>query len=106
LPEPHQLVHLATSDAELSRAAAVLAEHTGIQTDTLAKLTWGIRHNDLPDWATKIDRRTLMIIDEAGMADTVSLDIAIQYAIDRAALRPRPLNRTTTGLDYLTELSS
>ena len=48
-------------------------------------LTWGIRHNDLPDWATKIDRRTLMIIDEAGMADTVSLDIAIQYAIDRGA---------------------
>ena len=76
-----QVVGIAPSAA----AAAVLAEHTGIQTDTLAKLTWGIRHNDPPAWATKIDRRTLMIIDEAGMADTVSLDIAIQYAIDRGA---------------------
>jgi conjugative relaxase-like TrwC/TraI family protein len=66
-------------------AAAVLAEHTGIQTDTLAKLTWGIRHGDLPGWATEIDRRTLIIIDEAGMADTLSLDTAIQYAIDRGA---------------------
>ena len=42
-----QVIGLAPSAA----AAAVLAEHTGIQTDTLAKLTWGIRHNDLPDWA-------------------------------------------------------
>jgi hypothetical protein len=76
-----QVIGLAPSAA----AAVVLAEHTGIQTDTLAKLTWGFQHNDLPDWAAHIDRRTLMIIDEAGMADTVSLDIAIQSAIDRGA---------------------
>jgi conjugative relaxase-like TrwC/TraI family protein len=76
-----QVIGLAPSAA----AAAVLAEHTGIQTDTLAKLTWGLEHHDLPDWATKIDRRTLMIIDEAGMADTLSLDTAIQYAIDGGA---------------------
>jgi conjugative relaxase-like TrwC/TraI family protein len=76
-----QVIGLAPSAA----AAAVLAEQTGIQADTLAKLTWGLQHNDLPDWATRIDRRTLMIIDEAGMADTLSLDIAIQYAIDRGA---------------------
>ena len=76
-----QVIGLAPSAA----AAAVLAEHTGIQTDTLAKLTWGLGHNDLPDWAAHIDRRTLMIIDEAGMADTLSLDTAIQYAIDRGA---------------------
>ena len=76
-----QVIGLAPSAA----AAAVLAEHTGIQTDTLAKLTWGLQHNDLPDWAAHIDRRTLIIIDEAGMADTLSLDTAIQYAIDRGA---------------------
>ena len=76
-----QVIGLAPSAA----AAAVLAEHTGIQTETLAKLTWGLQHNDLPDWAAHIDGRTLMIIDEAGMADTVSLDTAIQYAIDRGA---------------------
>ena len=76
-----QVIGLALSAA----AAAVLAEHTGIQADTLAKLTWGIGHHDLPNWASQIDRRTLMIIDEAGMADTLSLDTAIQYAIARGA---------------------
>jgi hypothetical protein len=76
-----QVIGLAPSAA----AAAVLAEHTGIQADTLAKLTWGIGHMDLPDWTAHIDRRTLMIIDEAGMADTLSLDTAIQYAINRGA---------------------
>jgi AAA domain-containing protein/TrwC relaxase len=40
-----QVIGLAPSAA----AAAVLAEHTGIQTDTLAKLTWGLQHTDLPD---------------------------------------------------------
>ena len=74
-----QVIGLAPSAA----AAAVLAEHTGIQTDTLAKLTWGIGHDDLPDWAVHIDRRTLMIIDEAGMADTLSLEDRHRDAIDR-----------------------
>jgi conjugative relaxase-like TrwC/TraI family protein len=76
-----QVIGLAPSAA----AAAVLAEHTGIQTDTLAKLSWGLQQHDLPDWAAHIDGRTLIIIDEAGMADTLSLDTAIQYAIDRGA---------------------
>jgi conjugative relaxase-like TrwC/TraI family protein len=76
-----QVIGLAPSAA----AAAVLAEQTGIHTDTLAKLTWGLQHKDLPDWAAHIDRRTLIIIDEAGMADTLSLDSAIQCAIDRGA---------------------
>jgi conjugative relaxase-like TrwC/TraI family protein len=71
--------------APTAAAAAVLGEQTGIQADTLAKLTWGLQHNDLPDWAAYIDRRTLMIIDEAGMADSLSLDTAIHYAIDRGA---------------------
>jgi hypothetical protein len=42
-----QVIGLAPSAA----AAAVLAEHTGIQADTLAKLAWGLQHHDLPDWA-------------------------------------------------------
>src|SRR5215218_3990187 len=63
-----QVIGLAPSAA----AAAVLAEHTGIQADTLAKLTWGLQHNDLPNWAAHIDRRTLMIIDAQGVsADTM-----------------------------------
>ena len=74
-----QVLGLAPSAA----AAAVLAEQTGIRTDTLAKLTWSLRHGDLPDWAAAVGPSTLLIIDEAGMADTLSLDTAVQFAIDR-----------------------
>ena len=76
-----QVLGLAPSAA----AAAVLAEQTGIRTDTLAKLTWSLRHGDLPDWAAAVGPSTLVIIDEAGMADTLSLDTAVQFAIDRGA---------------------
>ena len=76
-----QVVGLAPSAA----AAAVLAEQTGIRTDTLAKLTWSLQHGDLPDWAAAVGPSTLVIIDEAGMADTLSLDTAVQFAINRGA---------------------
>jgi conjugative relaxase-like TrwC/TraI family protein len=76
-----QVLGLAPSAA----AAAVLGEQTGIRADTLAKLTWSLRHGDLPDWAAKIGPSTLVIIDEAGMADTLTLDTAVQFAIDRGA---------------------
>jgi conjugative relaxase-like TrwC/TraI family protein len=66
-------------------AAAVLAEQTGIRTDTLAKLTWSLRNGGLLDWATGVGPATLIIIDEAGMADTLSLDTAVRFAIDRGA---------------------
>jgi ATP-dependent exoDNAse (exonuclease V) alpha subunit len=71
--------------APSAAAAAVLAEQTGIRTDTLAKLTWSLQHGELPDWAAAVGRSTLLIIDEAGMADTVSLDTAVQFAIGRGA---------------------
>jgi conjugative relaxase-like TrwC/TraI family protein len=76
-----QVIGLAPSAA----AAAVLGEQTGIRTETLAKLTWSLRHGDLPDWAAPVGPSTLVIIDEAGMADTLSLDAAVQFAIDRGA---------------------
>ena len=76
-----QVVGLAPSAA----AAAVLAEQTGIRTDTLAKLTWSLQHGDLPDWAAAVGPSTLVIIDEAGMADTLTLDTAVQFAIERGA---------------------
>ncbi len=76
-----QVLGLAPSAA----AAAVLAEQTGICADTLAKLTWSLQHGDLPDWAAAAGRSTLLIIDEAGMADTLSLDTAVQFAINRGA---------------------
>ncbi len=65
-----QVIGLAPSAA----AAAVLAEQTGIRTDTLAKLTWSLQHRELPDWAAAVGPSTLVIIDEAGMADTLTLD--------------------------------
>jgi conjugative relaxase-like TrwC/TraI family protein len=76
-----QVIGLAPSAA----AAAVLGEQTGIRTETLAKLTWSLDHGDLPDWATGVGPSTLIIIDEAGMADTLSLDTAVRFAIDRGA---------------------
>jgi AAA domain len=76
-----QILGLAPSAA----AAAVLGEQTGIHTDTLAKLTWSLRHGELPDWAAAVGPSTLVIIDEAGMADTLTLDTAVQFAVGRGA---------------------
>jgi conjugative relaxase-like TrwC/TraI family protein len=76
-----QVLGLAPSAA----AAAVLGEQTGIPADTLAKLTWSLDRGDLPDWAAAVGPSTLIIIDEAGMADTLSLDAAVQFALDRGA---------------------
>jgi hypothetical protein len=74
-----QVLGLAPSAA----AAAQLRDATGAPAETLAKLTWSIHHADLPDWAERIGRSTLVIIDEAGMADTLSLDTAVTFVIGR-----------------------
>ncbi len=74
-----QVIGLAPSAA----AAAQLRDATGAPAETLAKLTWSIHNGDLPDWADRIGRSTLVIIDEAGMADTLSLDIAVNFIVRR-----------------------
>ena len=74
-----QVVGLAPSAA----AAAQLRDATGAPAETLAKLTYSIDHNELPEWMQRIGRSTLVIIDEAGMADTLSLDSAVQFIIGR-----------------------
>jgi conjugative relaxase-like TrwC/TraI family protein len=76
-----QVIGLAPSAA----AAAVLAEETGIRSDTLAKLTWSLQDGEQPDWAAAVGPSTLVIIDEAGMADTLTLDAAVQFAVGRGA---------------------
>jgi hypothetical protein len=76
-----QVLGLAPSAA----AAAVLGDQTGIRADTLAKLTWSLDHGELPDWAAAVGPATLVIIDEAGMADTLTLDTAVQFAVGRGA---------------------
>jgi len=48
----------------------------------MARLTWAIDHHQpLPDLADRIGPRTLLLIDEAGMADTPSLDTAISHTL-------------------------
>jgi conjugative relaxase-like TrwC/TraI family protein len=69
--------------APSAAAAAQLRDATGVPAETLAKLTWSIDQGDLSGSAQLIDWSTLVIIDEAGMADTLSLDTAVQFIIGR-----------------------
>jgi hypothetical protein len=69
--------------APSAAAAAALREQIGASTDTLAKLTWSLEQEDLPGWAQQIGPSTLVVIDEAGMADTLSLDAAVEFIVGR-----------------------
>lgn len=71
--------------APSAAAAAQLREQTGTRTDTLAKLIHALRTGDLSQLPSTIDSHTLVLVDEAGMADTPSLDRAIAYAVDQGA---------------------
>lgn len=83
LEDGGDVVGLAPSAA----AATALRESTGAATDTLAKLTWSLTQDedDRPTWMTGIGPQTLVIVDEAAMADTLSLDAAITYLLERGA---------------------
>jgi AAA domain len=69
--------------APSAAAAAQLRDHTGAPSDTLAKLTWTLQYLDgePPEWIYSIGPSTLVLIDEAGMADTLSLDAAVQFIV-------------------------
>ncbi|AXH95988.1 MobF family relaxase [Ornithinimicrobium avium] len=73
--------------APSAAAAAVLRENADTQADTLAKLVWHLEHDpeQLPAWAQGIDEATLVVIDEAGMVDTLSLDKAVAFITSRGA---------------------
>ncbi len=71
--------------APSAAAAAILGQETGAHSDTLAKLVWGISHGDLPAWAAAVDERTLIVVDEAGMAATGDLAAVTRFALDRGA---------------------
>ena len=75
-------------------AAEVLGEDLGADSDTMAKfvhLTGRIpgppaaANDPARKWFRKINNRTLIIIDEAGMASTEELDIVIDYALSKGA---------------------
>jgi ATP-dependent exoDNAse (exonuclease V) alpha subunit len=70
--------------APSAAAAAILREQINTHTETLAKLTTALQPGrQLPDWVANIRTSTLVLIDEAGMADSLSLDTAVKYVVDR-----------------------
>lgn len=72
--------------APSAAAAAALREQAQTDTDTLAKLVWALQHDqEVPPWAGDIGPETLVLIDEAGMADTLSLDLAVDFITARGA---------------------
>ncbi len=66
-------------------AAAVLTDAADIFSETLAKLDHQITTGRFEDWANDIGPRTLIVIDEAGMADTLTLDRVVGFCLDRGA---------------------
>lgn len=65
-------------------AAAELGQAIKAEADTMASLTYRLEHGfQVPQWATKIDAGTLVLIDEAGMSGTLDLDSTIRYITER-----------------------
>ncbi|MCC6497735.1 MAG: relaxase domain-containing protein [Propionibacteriaceae bacterium] len=69
--------------APSATAAAALAEQLGGHADTLHILTQGLSTGRLPAWARQIGPRSLVVIDEAGMADTLTLEAAVSFVVSR-----------------------
>ncbi|HMQ67047.1 MAG TPA: MobF family relaxase, partial [Arachnia sp.] len=71
--------------APSAAAAKALADQLDVPCDTLAKLTWSLDHPEQPQpaWMAAIGPESLVVIDEAGMADTLSLDRAIEHIVGR-----------------------
>lgn len=72
--------------APSAAAAAVLGDELGIGADTIAKLLW--THKDdqafIPEHL-RIDERTILLVDEAGMASTPDLDRLVELAARNGA---------------------
>ena len=70
--------------APSAAAAAQLGAQIDTHADTMALLTHALNHRrPLPAWAERIGPTSLVIIDEAGMADTLSLDRVVEFVLDR-----------------------
>ena len=71
--------------APSAAAADALRTQLGDQVlaDNLAKLVWAIDHDE--PLAGQIGPDTLVIVDEAGMADTLTLDRVVGYCLHRGA---------------------
>ena len=71
--------------APSAAAAAALAEATGMPCETLAKLTHDLAHVPASDLVGSIGPGTLVVVDEAGMADTLTLASVVELAVGRGA---------------------
>lgn len=72
--------------APSAAAADQLRGQLDSTTDTLAKLVHHLdREGRAPREMGTIDHRTLVVIDEAGMADTITLDRAVSWLLDQGA---------------------
>lgn len=67
--------------APSAAASTELGTSIGTDADTLAKLVWHIERPEkpAPEWMTRIDERTLVIVDEAGMASTPDLAATVDF---------------------------
>ncbi|GAB7007282.1 hypothetical protein JCM18899A_47570 [Nocardioides sp. AN3] len=54
-----------------------------VRSDTLAKLVWHANNGGAPAWMERINSKTLVLVDEAGMAATTDLAAAIDYITSR-----------------------
>lgn len=71
--------------APSAAAAAALADATGMPCETLAKVVHDLRQDAGSPLVTDIGPGTLLVIDEAGMADTLTLAAVIEYAVARGS---------------------
>lgn len=71
--------------APSAAASTELGASIGTDADTLAKLVWHIKHPEkpAPAWMTSVDDRTLVVVDEAGMASTPDLAAAVDFITSR-----------------------
>lgn len=72
--------------APSAAAAAALAEATGMECETLAKLDLDLAHSPGSALVSSIRPGTLVVIDEAGMADTLALERVISHAVAQGAV--------------------
>ncbi len=79
------IVGLAPSAAAAEELRTSLDDGTSwVVADNLAKLVWAIGHEE--PLADVVGLGTLVIIDEAGMADTLTLDHVVTWCLDRGAI--------------------
>ncbi|MFC5179527.1 MobF family relaxase [Nocardioides taihuensis] len=71
--------------APSAAAAAALRDATGMPCETLAKLVHDLDTRPGSPLAAAVRPGTLLVVDEAGMADTITLDRVIGFAIERGA---------------------